>query len=102
MHLRYLGVRKCRDTTTEFTGCGMLQHCQRSSLLRGITWHLPSRDSVALLCYHVGSPPMCPIASEWLMQGRLQPASIRHLLPPSHLSNLAYRIRILGGRWPDL
>jgi hypothetical protein len=79
----------------------MLQEHQWTSLLRGTTRHLPSRDTVALLCYHVSSPN-CPIAFVWLMKDRLQPASIRHLLPPSHLSNLAYRIRIFGEKWPNI
>lgn len=48
----------------------MLQERQRTSLLRGTTRHLPSRDTVALLCDHVSSPTLCPIAFAWLMQGR--------------------------------
>lgn len=58
----------------------MLQEHQWTSLLWGTTRHLPSRDTVALLCYHS--------------------AFVRYLLPPSHLSNLAYRIRVFGEKWP--
>jgi hypothetical protein len=80
----------------------MLQERQWTSLLRRTTRHLPSRDTVALLCYHVSSLTLCPIAFTWLMQDRLQPAPVRHLLPPGHLSNLAYRIRVFGEKWPNI
>lgn len=38
----------------------MLQEHQWTSLLWGTTRHLPSRDTVALLCYHVSSPTSPP------------------------------------------
>ena len=80
----------------------MLQEHQWTSLLRGTTRHLPGRDTVALLCYHVSSHTLCPIAFVWLMEDRFQPASIRHLLPSSHLSNLAYGVRSFGEKRPNI